>query len=419
MSHDKRFKNLRRAIKCPHCWEIFPPEDIRWVSVHSDLLGDPRLGDEANRRFTPTRFNVTGNALDAKGSACSELACPECHLSIARPLLEMQPWFASIAGTPSCGKSFFLTAMINRLRDISPEFAVSFVDADSTANRLICDYEERLFYSETPDAMTFIDKTDTPGLSESYDQVRYGAETKTHPRPFLFSMQLTNQHPNYEMSRKVSRVLCLYDNSGESFRPGTDDAQSPVTRHMAHSRVLFFCFDPTQDPSWRDACKEHSQDVQIQKGTVTARQEIVFNEMIERIRKHTGLSQDQQHSNPLVIIVTKFDAWGQLMTKGRLPDPWQQVGNGASGLNLAQVTAVSDKLRSLLKEKSPSFVHTAERFANKVLYVPVSATGTSPDSEQGGFYPKDITPMWCEIPMLASLARWGGGIIPYIKETAS
>ena len=419
MSNGQQLKNLRRTIKCPHCWEIFPPDELRWTSVHSDLLGDTRLGDDANRRFTPTRYNVAGNAIDAYGSVCSELACPHCHLSIARPLLEIQPWFASIAGTPACGKSFFLTAMINRLRDICPVFSVSFIDADSTANRLICDYEERLFYSETPDAMTFIDKTDTPGLSESYDQVRYGTETRTYPRPFLFSMQLTDQHPNYERSWKVSRVLCLYDNSGESFRPGTDDAQSPVTRHMAHSQVLFFCFDPTQDPSWRDACKGYTQDVQVQKGTVTARQEIVFNEMIERIRKHTGLSQDQQHSQPLVVIVTKFDAWGQLLSKGRLPDPWQENGATSAGLNLPLINSTSNKLRSLLQEKSPSFVHTAERFADKVLYVPVSATGISPDSQQGGFYPRDIKPMWCEVPMLASLARWGGGVIPFFKETTS
>ena len=112
MPNGQQLKNLRRAIKCPHCWESFPPDDVRWTSVHSDLLGDPRLGDEANRRFTPTRFNVAGNAIDAYGSVCSELACPHCHLPIARPLLEIQPWFASIAGTPACGKSFFLTKKV-------------------------------------------------------------------------------------------------------------------------------------------------------------------------------------------------------------------------------------------------------------------------------------------------------------------
>ena len=416
MSTVPKLKNLRRRIKCPHCWENFAPEDIRWVSVHTRLLDDPRLGEEENRRFTPTRFNVKGNALDAFGQSCSDLACPECHLLVARPLLELQAWFASVAGTPSCGKSFFLTAMINRLRERCPNFGVSFTDADSVANRLICDYEERLFFNEEPDTLTFIDKTDTPGLSDSYDQVRYGDETRTYPRPFLFSMDLSADHPNFVNRRKVSRVLCVYDNSGESFRPGEDDAQSPVTRHMAHSKVLFFCFDPTQDPHWRQDLVPHSDDVQVQKGTVTARQEIVFNEMLDRIRKHTGLAQEQRHTNPLIIVLTKFDAWCKLLGVDRFPDPWRSTGASTLGLDLAAIEDASKQVRELLLQKSPSFVNTAERFTEKeVLYVPVSATGSSPNGEQGGFFPRDLEPMWCEVPMLASLAKWGGGIIPYLK----
>jgi hypothetical protein len=81
---------LRRTI-CPHCRTAFAPEDVLWIATHSDLLGDPRLGPKEQQRFLPTRFNIDGNALDAKGFACQELACPTCHRAILRSLLESEP----------------------------------------------------------------------------------------------------------------------------------------------------------------------------------------------------------------------------------------------------------------------------------------------------------------------------------------
>ena len=43
----------------------------------------------------------------------------------------MQPVFASIMGSPSCGKSYFLAAMTWRLRKVLPRyFGLSFGDAD-------------------------------------------------------------------------------------------------------------------------------------------------------------------------------------------------------------------------------------------------------------------------------------------------
>src|SRR5262245_48957002 len=103
---------------CPHCWERFATESLLWVSEHVDLLGDAKLGPDQGQRFLPTRFNVEGDALDAKGFACHTVACPHCHLAIPRCLLEMEPLFMSIAGAPASGKSFFLATMTWELRKI-------------------------------------------------------------------------------------------------------------------------------------------------------------------------------------------------------------------------------------------------------------------------------------------------------------
>ena len=91
---------LTRAT-CPHCWETFPPDQVLWISEHVELLGDPMLGPERQQRFLPSRFTVDGDAIDARGMTCRSLACPHCHLSIPRAMLEMEPLFFSILGSPA------------------------------------------------------------------------------------------------------------------------------------------------------------------------------------------------------------------------------------------------------------------------------------------------------------------------------
>jgi hypothetical protein len=98
---------LLNRTTCPHCWHSFSPESVLWVSSHTDLLGDPRLGPEQQQRFLPTRFDVAGNALGAHGMPCLGLACPKCHLPVPRALLEMGPFFVSQAPTkPLLQQSF-------------------------------------------------------------------------------------------------------------------------------------------------------------------------------------------------------------------------------------------------------------------------------------------------------------------------
>ena len=71
---------LRAELTCLHCWSKFVPEDLLWLSEHRDLIGDPLLGDQSQLRFLANRFDVHGNAIDARGEICRDIACPHCHL---------------------------------------------------------------------------------------------------------------------------------------------------------------------------------------------------------------------------------------------------------------------------------------------------------------------------------------------------
>lgn len=421
-----RAGGLVGRVTCPHCWEHYSPEKSLWVSEHQDMLGDPRLGPEHAQRFLPTRFTVSGEAIDAKGFSCHQLACPNCHLTVPRPFLEMEPLFLSIFGAPASGKSYFLAAMTWELRKMLPlNFAVSFADADPSLNRILNEYEESLFSSSEPDELVplakLIRKTEEQG--ELYDMVSFGTQTVSYPRPFVFSMQPQEGHPNAANSASFGRVVCLYDNAGESFQPGKDSAANPVTRHLAQSRVLLYVFDPTQDARFRKHCDEKLGPASAAR---ISRQEPILQEAAARIRRYASLKQTEKHARPLVVILTKSDAWSHLLGEDLPPEPWKLMPAGQVGTQMMArpfhafdapaVERRSQLARTLLLKLCPEIVNAAEGFATRVVYVPVSAVGweTSLNDRNGllSIRPEDTRPHWVTAPYLYALYRANPGLIP-------
>jgi hypothetical protein len=233
-------------------------------------------------------------------------------------------------------------------------------------------------------------------------------------------------HPNLQSAAKVARTICVYDNAGESFQPGEDTASSPVTRHLALSRVLMFLFDPTQDMRYRKLCGGKTVDPQMTERAErlqreqAVRQETILSEAAQRVRRYAGLAQSQKHDRPLIVVVTKFDSWKHLLAGATLPAV-RIVNNvsGHSAVNLEGIGNVSKLVRNLLWKVSPEIVSAAESFASQVLYVPVSATGRGPETDPKtgalGFRPKDMKPIWAEVPMLYALSRWTQGLVPCAK----
>lgn len=418
---------LLERVTCPHCWEVFPPERILWVSEHNELLDDPLLGRDEQQRFLPTRFNVDGDALDAKQFPCHALACPRCHLGIPRPLLELEPLFMSIFGAPGSGKSFLLASMTWQLRQImGAKFLMSFSDADPVLNRQLNEYEDALFLNAKPNELFplagLIRKTEEQG--ELYDTVAYGSQTVQYPRPFLFTMQPQTGHPNAGDPARTGRVVCLYDNAGESFQPGKDVVGSPVTRHMAHSRALFFVFDPTQDNRFRDRMSDTSAAT-VPDAMRQSRQEPVLQEAAARIRRHAKLRQTEKHNRPLIVILTKYDLWMHLL-EPLLSDeidgePWKPVakslhaGAPLHAIDVPRIERMSQVLRTLLLRLCPEVVAAAESFAREVVFLPSSAVGWSAevDGSSGmmSIRPAETRPVWATIPFLYALYRWSPGLI--------
>jgi hypothetical protein len=413
---------IRSRITCPHCWHDFSPEESLWIATdHPNLFGDPRLGDQQTMRFLPSRFTYDGEAIDPEGQKTTRLACPACHLEIARPLYQVAPVFFSILGAPASGKSYFLASMSWQLRQLLPSrFSIAMTDTDPVSNARLHEYEEQQFLNPDPDALVSIAKTQLDG--DLYDRVNMGSHVVSYPRPFLFTLQPMASHPNHPKSNSVSRIMCLYDNAGEHFLPGSDSSTAPVTRHLALSRMLFFLFDPTQDTRFRRASEGKSTDPQMQnrasrlaRESVT-RQDTILLEAIQRVRRHAGLRDDQMDQRPLVIVVTKWDSWKDLLPGVSNEPPYRKAGNGALHmLDGDRIREVSQQVGDLLRRLTPEIVAAAEGFTNNLIFIPVSATGCAPehDAQTGAFgmRPNSLNPYWVEVPMLYALSQGCTGLI--------
>lgn len=407
-------RKLLKRVTCPHCWQLSSPESLLWTSQHADLRGDPVLGADAQTRFLPSRFTVDGLAIDARGLACHHLACPRCHLPVAPTLLEHEPMFVSVIGVPASGKSYYITAMTWELRRHLPRrFKLSFGDADTTSNQILNRNEETLFLQADPDGFVAIEKTQTEG--DIYDQIQLGQQVVSLPKPLLFT--LTSSDPTRTTEAKV---LCIYDNAGEHFRPGTESTASPVTQHLARARLLTFLYDPTKDPRFRQRLKGSSRDPQLEATEIVERQETILSEAAQRVRRYASLPPGRLYERPLVVVVPKADVWGHLLGEDLSTEPYVSIaGHPTEVVDLPRVERVSRAVRQLMTEVAPELVATAESFCSHVVWVPVSVFAAPPERRQGRremfIRPRDVSPKWVTVPLMYSLAKWSTGLVLGLK----
>ncbi len=401
---------------CPHCWHKFHTEDVLWISTHPDLYGDPILGADAPSRFLPSRFSPAGEALDVRGSACRDQACPRCHLSIPPVLLEHPYRILSIVGTPGCGKSYYLTSCVWHLRQtLAKGFALAISDADPVGNRAVTEQEQQLFLQDDPRKLVYLEKTQLEGAR--YDTVQFDAgKTTLLPQPLLFTIRPSKQHVNGHGAGPLTQVLCLYDNAGEHFLPGSESALSPTTQHLGLSRNVIFLFDPTQDMRFRAALRGGSADPQLLSSAHSFRQDTVLLEVASRIRRQSGMAADEKLSQALTVVVSKSDIWrGLISDEDITSDPYvtevRDDGSLLGRIDKDRVERVSARVEAILRETVPEFVSAVEDIASRVLYVPVSATGGSPQVESASgmmkFESGHITPWWVTVPLIYEFSRWG------------
>ena len=381
-------RDLVRRLHCPHCWQGFAPSDALFVSEDPRLLGDPVAGADEPLRFLPSRFDLTGAAIDPEGARCTRLACPRCRQEFPRAMLEVPASIVSVVGAPGAGKSHLLASAAWSLRREGVRLGVEMTDAEPRLNARLHEAENLLFASADPQRAVRLAKTETAG-GGGYRAVRLDGRDETVPVPFIFAVR------SHGLQR-AERLLVLYDNAGEHFMPGADDAMRPVTRHLGRSEGVVFVLDPTQDPGFRRAAG-------LPEGNaVTSRQDLVLAEMASRIRHHRGRRTDEACDVPLVIAMAKADLWAKAAGVSLHEEPYE-----GGGISAARLRAAHQACMALAQRGSPEFVAALRAAFGRVLMVPCSALGAA--GEMDGVRPSQIEPHWAAAPFVAAFEWLPGG----------
>jgi hypothetical protein len=394
---------------CPACWLKFDRGDVLHVASHASLRGDPVLGEEEMLRFSATRFNNRGQALDGMGVPATEMACPHCRRKLPPSFLDLKQHIVSIVGAPSSGKSYYLSVLAKMLQNsLFTHFGTAFFDGDPKENVRLTEMKNKLFSASTP-SEAMLAKTDLEG--DMYLRVPRQGRTVLMPKPFVFNLA-----PAKGGGETVSVVF--YDNAGEHFQPEADSVTSPGAQHVAAASGLLFLFDPTYNLEFRKRLTGHA-DPQLRDQRFD-QQDTILAEMNSRIKKLRGIDFRERIDTPLAVIVGKSDVWEALAGSEPFANPlWD------SALDISAIRKNSERLRELLLDVVPGIVANAETISSSVHYFPVSAFGCSP--EEIGSDPKTgrkmfspdpnkLRPQLVEMPMLWLLSNVEPSLVKVREE---
>ncbi len=388
-----------RVLTCPVCWLKFELGEIMHLATHDSLRGDPVLGEDAPQRFLATRFNDRGQALDALGLPCTEMACPHCRRALPPGFTEMPHHIISIVGDQSAGKSYYLSVLMKMLpMSLYDNFSVVFQDADPAGNALLNEMKQTLFGAQTPEGARLA-KTQLEG--GMYVRLpRYGRLVAL-PKPFVYSVASSENLAN-------RCALIFYDNAGEHFQPGRDSAESPGAQHVASSAGIVFLFDPFNSPDFRREISDRA-DPQLEKPAFD-QQGVILSEMKVRIAKLLNLELMQHIDTPMAVLIGKCDAWIHLLGTDHLREP---VVDGH--LDLDALAANSGLVRQLMKRICPQIVANAESISRRVMFFPVSSFGHAPVKLGPGDFvpdPRQLKPFQVEVPILWLLSCIEPALVP-------
>jgi hypothetical protein len=384
--------NLEGTYTCPVCWLRFDGGDIMHIAVHDSLRGDPVLGEDAQQRFLATRFNNSGQAIDAMGLACSEIACPHCRRKLPPGFLETQHHIISIVGDQSAGKSYYLGVLTKMLPGtLYRDFQIVFQDSDPTGNAPVNEMRKTLFAAQTP-AQAKLAKTQMTG--GMYESLPRQGRTVLLPRPFVYSLAAADE-------RGDRCAVIFYDNAGEHFQPGVNIVEQPGAQHVASAAGILFLFDPFNSPEFRRRLSA-SKDPQMEKPVID-QQDIILAEMGARIRNIRNLFLGERIHTPLAFVMGKCDAWAHLLNGAALENPLMD-----GKLDRRAFENNSQRLRAFLFELCPTVVANAEALTDNLQFFAASSFGHTPIKIGPGEYAPDPTrlrPVDVEAPILWILSQ--------------
>ena len=132
------------------------------------------------------------------------------------------------------------------------------------------------------------------------------------------------------------------------------------------------------------------------------------------------MAAHEKFKKPLIVVVNKYDVWKKLAPSMNLEkiSPYKILG-GREYLDFSVIQKVSKRVEKLLKTISPEMISACKTFCSDITYIPVSPIGGSPEvasSDLLGVRPKNIRPIWAEVPLLYAIAKSKCKLVPAATE---
>lgn len=399
---EERAKQKASEFRCPYCHHAFKPQQSLSVAAHPQLQGDDILGAEAMKRFTPELYTPEGFALDAMGAICQEFACPECHHKLPPFYERTKHHRVAIVAPKSAGMGYYLASLVHKLeRDLPRDFDIPFRDADPVQNAALNDMRIRVFYSNTP---------------EEFREGRDYLNGKLHSNVWRNHIFERMPHPFiYTLSRGNSTHSLMFYNamSADEEKHETTGAWSMNREVLKEADAIFYLFDPTQDPSFRDIITDTIKGSQISSRAI-CQQSILLTDMEMNLRKALNLPHGTKTNIPIALILTKSDVWEELLG----PEPLLPIVRNRT-LKPHNIMTNSARLRDLLFRIAPEISSKAEAISDRVCYFAVSSFGVQPDifidelTDESFIAPAEgkLTPTHVTDPFMWALHLYDTGVL--------
>ena len=180
-----------------------------------------------------------------------------------------------------------------------------------------------------------------------------------------------------------------------------------------------FLFDPTQDPRFREKCRELSRDPQLSGGRGMQRQETLLVEAALRCAQNANLPPGKKHNRPLLVLVPKSDVWAPLLDEDLvsepiIPTPFQ-TGPLVWTSNASSV--FRRNCETCFCGRRPNWCRRRRTFANTSSISPSAPWEQAPKNPiylavgKVCCSPAKYRAHWVTVPILYMFAKWTSGLL--------
>lgn len=298
-----------KDVVCPYCFKTFSQKEVMFRCKSASCPGideDPVLKAHWEQyqiqvskkapAITPPRkwFSVPEKAVCPEcGVETYWMICPHCHNRLDSDFVLKPGKIISIVGSRSCGKTIYITALIEQLKRYGSKMGELGIQDSTVAddkNAITGARFKRDFW--TP---LFGEGSCPPGTKDDdpYREV-----------PLIYTINQTGQSPLH---------LVLYDTSGENFQEGKEENIQNNMRFLQNSDAIIFLFDITSIPSIHDGLKERGVPLDIA--------EYDLQQVVNSLSQQSDIKKRLQKI-PKAVVFTKIDLYLDHLTEklGHIPE---------------------------------------------------------------------------------------------------